>query len=305
MKFLFHYDNQYSYSFSKIDFLIFLLSSITKLFFILSIFNLINQTNSYDQTDKIVSIESFKYLSNELPDEFLDLSNYITKKESKDCFNEIALIYTKDFLSNDGKNPYNHKNITTKEKFFQKTSNKILKKLNRISFLESKNFTGIRWIKLKSSNNTELKRMMAAHMNVLSKYFQLIYGDSSKNEITISEEKNIYNNVYINLPEIIVDNYQYFFMKIIDLNKFFTDSNFYLFKGINKFNKCTANKENFNVNKYFLENLNKGKITIKTLLENLKDLYTFSLEIINSKDLSSFIKLLKKILPITKCIPEI
>jgi len=263
MKFLSFNEN------NRINCFTFLLSSITKLLIILSIFKLINQIESNKQKEKKISKESLKYLSNNFPDELEDLKKVITKKESKDCFNEILLIYRKDFLTNGGKNPYNSKNNQISEKYFQKASNKIWKKLNKISFLESKNFTGIRWIDFRSSNNTELKRMMDHHLQMLSESFQKIYSNIKNNE----KPKNISDGnstIFMNLPEIIVDSYQFFYLKINELKKFFSSSKFYLFRGLNKFNKCLAIKEKFDNKISFAENLKSGKITIKTLLENLK-----------------------------------
>ena len=105
----------------------------------------------------------------------------------------------------------------------------------------------------------------------------------------------------MNLPEIIVDSYQYFYSKINELKKFF--SKFYLFKAIGKFNRCVAAKEKYDVKLIFAESLKSGKITIKTLLENLKDIYSVSLGIVTAEHIAEFVKALKKLLMIVKGIP--
>lgn len=295
-------------------------SSITKLLIILAIFNLINKAESSpkQKEKKASGRDSLKYLSQtkNYPDELEEISK-ILSKQSKECFSEIAQIYAKDFSPNEGKSPYlNRKNAALAEKYFEKINNQIWKKLNKISFLESKNFTGVRWIEFKSSNNTELKRMMDSHLGYLSDFLQknFLKNSASKKEKENTSAKakktNGGNNnnaksnaavVYMNLPEIIVDSYQYFYSKINELKKFF--SKYYIFKAIGKFNSCVATKEKYDVKVMFAENLKSGHITIKTLLENLKDIYSLTLELIKAEHIAEFVKALKKLVLILKGIP--
>lgn len=315
-----------------------LISSFTRLLILIAVFNLITKTESAtkQKEKKAASRDSLKYLtqSKSYPDELEEISKMLSK-QSKECFSEIAQIYSKDFSTNEGKNPYlNKKNKALAEKYFEKVNNQIWKKLNKISFLESKNFTGVRWIEFKSSNNTELKRMMDSHLGLLSDYLQKNFLKNSLNANSGSKkaekekEKEKDNNaaannnnakktnnnnnssknsksssavVYMNLPEIIVDSYQYFYSKINELKKFF--SKFYLFKAIGKFNSCLAAKEKQDVKALFAESVKSGKITIKTLLENLKDIYSISLELVKAEHIADFVKALKRLLLIVKGIP--
>jgi hypothetical protein len=291
-----------------------LTSYITKLLIIIALLNLISKTeqNSSKPKEKKASAkDSLKYLSQQTknyPDELEEISKILSKK-SKECFGEITQIYSKDFSTNEGKSPYLHKrNKALSEKYFEKVNSQIWKKLNKISFLESKNFTGVRWIEFKSSNNTELKRMMDSHLGLLSDFLQKNFLDKNANKKDHAAKakkpnSNSYseNVVQMNLPEIIVDSYQYFYSKINELKKFF--SKFYLFKAIGKFNICVAARENYDVKALFAENLKNGKITIKTLLENLKDIYSISLELIKAEHIAEFAKALKKLLLISKIIP--
>jgi len=288
---------------SKIDLTKRVISSITNLLILLSIFILINKSQSTKQKQKNSSKDTLKYLSHSktYPDELDDISK-ILGKQSKECFNEIVLIYARDFTQKEFKNPYNLKSNAITEKYFQKINNQIWKKLNKISFLESKNFTGIRWIEFKSSNNTELKRMMDSHLQLLAESMQKNLITNEKTEVSNKKQKkNGPSTVYMNLPEIIVDSYQYFYSKINDLKKFF--SKFYLYKGINKFNKCVAVKEKVDIKIAFAESIKSGKITMKSLLESLKDIYTVSHEMIKAEDFGNFVKALKKLVLIVKRIP--
>lgn len=291
-----------------------LISSIPLLLIIFAFSNLIaltQQSASNKKEKKASNKDSLKYLSQQsksYPDELEEISK-ILSKQSKSCFSEIVQIYAKDFSTNEGKNPYVFKrNKALGENYFEKINSQIWKKLNKISFLESKNFTGVRWIEFKSSNNTELKRMMDSHLGLLSDFMHKNFlRKNVKKNVTVKAKKGNSNGInanaifYMNLPEIIVDSYQYFYSKINELKKSF--NKFYLFKAIGKFNSCVAAKEKYDVKALFAESLKSGKITIKTLLENLKDIYGITLELIKAEHLADFVKALKKLLFISKFIP--
>lgn len=278
--------------------------------------------------------EGLKYLTpltaKEYPDDLDEISN-ILDKDTKDCFQEVVNIYTRDFSN--VKDKINLiKTMPYTDKFFEKIDNHILKKINKINFYENKNFTGVRWIDFKSSNNTELKRMMDSHLQLLANFIQQKFPNEEKqlsyiysNHENISNQNNNNKNtnienkknsknrnkslnssdttapIIMNLPEIIVDSYQYFYSKINDLKKSF--SKFYLFKGINKFNRCIASKKKIDRKFIFSENLKIGKITIKTLLVTLREIFSLTYEIVKANSASLFSKALKRLILLVKEIP--
>lgn len=271
--------------------------SLTRLFVILLLYIHITNINSKQKDKKIHTKpkDSLKYLiSKNHPDELQEISKIIVDKKTKDCFSEILQIFQKDF-GGSKINPYTLKNLKLTEKYFNKTNTQILKKLNKINFYENKNFTGVRWLEIKQNNRSEIKHMINNHLTFLSDYIEKTYTKCPDSK----HKKNYFNNGMPNLPEIIVDNYQFFYNKITEIKKYF--SKFYFFKGINKFNTCVLKKEE-NPNN-FVNDLKSGKITVTSLLVDLNIIFEYILEIIKSNSMHSFAKVLTNMIMITKGIP--
>lgn len=243
-------------------------------------FDLINNTKLPEK--------KFSYITpNNLPDELEKHMLSLTNVKSKECLIEITLIHKKDF-----KDPFvipykNNKTLSTNLKeidnFFNKTNKQLIKKTNKYSFLENKNFTGIRWVNPKTMQG-EMKKLLQNYIQQLAEFF----------------EKN-YFNCKNTLPEFVFENFQFFFSKINEIKKIF--KNYYLFKGIKKFCKCLSKTNaGYNTNK-FGENIVNGKITIKALLNNLKIILSGTQELLDSHNIESFSKALKKIILNVKGLP--
>jgi len=255
--------NQLTYNYN----LRFSVSSIINIFFLYFLFKSIVSKNS----DKKVK---------SLPDDLDNAFRNLVDMKSKDCVNEIALIVKKDYKES-FLNPY--KVLANQEKYLNKTLTQISKKLTKYNFLEQKNFTGIRWINPKSFSG-EIKRLVELNFIHIIEYF----------------EKNYYN-CKNTVTEFILENFQYFFSKINEIKKIF--QKFYLFKGIKKFVDCMAITNNSFQSIHFRESLQNGKITIKKMLSNLKNIISAILDIIKASNMEIFSKSLKKIILSVKSFP--
>jgi hypothetical protein len=159
----------------------------------------------------------------------------------------------------------------------------ISKKLNKYNFYETKNFTGIRWINPKSFPG-EMKKLLENHFNQIVNYFE-----------------NKYFNCRSSVPEFILENYNFVFNKLNEVKRIF--SKFYIFKGIKKFFRCMMKYNNTFNPHHFGENLLTGKITIKKLLTNLKNIILAIMEIIKGAHIDTYAKNLKKIILSLKGLP--
>jgi hypothetical protein len=258
------------------------------------IFNIVTLTKLPEQ--KKSSAQPGERKSKSIPDDMEAILKSLIDSKSKECLNELLNIYKKDYKqlnsnSNSNLNTNNtlanstipYRILPNQEKFLNRTSNQITKKLNKYNFLEGKNFTGIRWVNPKD-NKQELKKMLDFHLQHITEYY----------------ERNFYN-CKNTVPEFVFENYQFFFQKIVEVKKIFQKFN--LFKQVRKFSRCMTKYNTNYMTNNFGENILSGRLNIKKLLIILKNVVTALTEITKNGSAETLAKSIKKIVLNTKGLP--
>lgn len=218
-----------------------------------------------------------------LPEEITQTIASLLNPESKECMSEIILIHRKDFLNSNQTNPY--RSHANQEKYLNRTLIQVVRRINKYSFYANKNFTGIRWVDPKNYNG-EVRKLMQNYIQHISTYF----------------EKNFFDTKSA-VPEVILEQYQFFYNKFIELKKTF--GKFYLFKGLRKFIRCVAKTNNSYTTNNFGENLLIGKMTIRRLLIHLKIAVMTMMDLISKNSMDIIAKSFKRLIMSMRGIPGI
>lgn len=266
------------------------LSNLLKLGVLIFLFQIINSKSSEKSSEKKTREIQSQLKNNfknspstikKLPDDIETVFRHVVDNKSKECMNEVLFVYKKDYKEFSTFN--SNKTFYNQEKYLNRTLGIVSKKLNKYNFYETKNFTGIRWVEIKSYPG-EMKKLLETYFQHVANYF---------------EKK--YFNCQNSIPELIIDNYNLFFSKINEIKKHF--SKFHMFKGIKKFFRCMIKHHNSYDTKHFGNNLLNGKITVKKLLLSLKNIINALLEIIKGSSIDHFARNLRRIILNLKGLP--